>query len=269
MNRGKLSKPVNDSAELFGAAAFVETLDEDVDGEEEGDILSFDALKHAFAKINACEEELNEVLPFEAAEEAEVITAASSLEDDIAEAEFDICVRNAETQLSPRSVIEAILFTGNKENRPIPAEQIAEKMRNVSPEEIGSEVAALNEQYVRLQKPYCIISENGGYRMILRSEYDLVRKNFYGKERRVRLPQQAIDTLAVVAYKQPVTAEVVTKIRQEPSLPLLNQLVRRGLLRIEKAAEEKKTVSYYRTSKRFLELFQLETLADLPTLEDV
>ncbi|MDR3233330.1 MAG: SMC-Scp complex subunit ScpB [Planctomycetaceae bacterium] len=277
MGKGRFSKPVNDSAELFGAASFVETFDED-DGGDEDNILSFEALKEAFAKVNACAEKLDEKFP------ADVNDINSTLDEEepeqeyeTAETEFDICSSANKYQtsaeslpnLSPRSVIEAILFTGNKENSPIPAERIAEKMRDVQPEEIDGEVAALNEQYGRLQRPYGIIRETGGYRMVLRSEYESVRKNFHAKERRVRLPQQAIDTLSVVAYKQPVTADIVTKMRQEPSLPLLNQLVKRGLLRTEKVTEGKKPVAYYRTTGRFLKLFQLETLADLPMLEDV
>ena len=74
--------------------------------------------------------------------------------------------------------------------------------------------------------------------------------------------------LAIVAYKQPITADEVSTQRGTPSSQLLAQLVRRRLLRVERPPEKPRSVRYC-TTDRFLELFGLESLADLPQTDDL
>jgi segregation and condensation protein B len=101
----------------------------------------------------------------------------------------------------------------------------------------------------------------------LREQYDRLREKFFGRTRQAKLSPAAIEVLAAVAYNEPVTAEEVTKLRGAASAHLLAQLVRRQLLRIERIdAKPRRTVSW--TTERFLSLFGLETLADLPRGED-
>ena len=73
--------------------------------------------------------------------------------------------------------------------------------------------------------------------------------------------------LAIVAYQQPLTAEQVGKQRGKPSSHVIAQLVRRGLLRLEREAG-KRQAAHYSTTERFLELFGLESLRDLPQSDD-
>ena len=84
----------------------------------------------------------------------------------------------------------------------------------------------------------------------------------------MRLSQSVIDVLAVVAYNQPVTRDQVDKIRGRSSGSVLNQLVRRELLSIEPGKTDPK-VRYYSTTDRFLDLFHLEEIADLPQSHEV
>lgn len=170
-------------------------------------------------------------------------------------------------ELSPRSILEAILFVGHPQNEPITAEKVASLMRGVRPEEIDDLVRELNEQYEAEQCPYAIASEGAGYRLTLREEFADLRERFYGKVKEARLSQTAIDTLAVVAYRQPVSHKQVDEFRGKPSGALLNQLVRRQLVRIERPPESPKEV-HYRTTNRFLDLFGLASLDDLPRSQD-
>lgn len=171
-------------------------------------------------------------------------------------------------EVSPRSILEAMLFVGSPENRPLTSEEIAALMRGVTPAEIDGHVQELNAMYAEQGCPYEIISVADGYVLTLRTEFGSVREQFYGRIREARLNQSAVDVLSIVAYHQPITADEVEKLRGRPSGGVLGQLVRRDLLAIERPADSPKKPRY-RTTARFLSLFGIDTLADLPRSQDV
>lgn len=175
--------------------------------------------------------------------------------------------REDAAELSPRAVLEAMLFVGSPENRPLARNQAAELLRGVEPRDIDELVRALNEQYTEDGAPFEIVDRGGGYLMVLKHAYHRVRDKFYGRARQARLSQAAIDVLSVVAYNQPVTADQISKLRNMASGPMLSQLVRRRLLRVERPKQKPRTPIYY-TTDRFLRLFGLERLEDLPRGED-
>jgi segregation and condensation protein B len=169
--------------------------------------------------------------------------------------------------ISPRSIFEAMLFVGNRENRPLTAGKAAELMRDVAVEEIPALVEELNARYDAENCPYRIASKGEGYRLMLREEFVPVGNRLYGKIREARLSQAAIDILAIVAYKQPLTGDQVSKLRGKPSSHILAHLVRRGLLRIERSEGHRHSPHYY-TTERFLRLFDLQSLDELPHSEE-
>lgn len=171
-------------------------------------------------------------------------------------------------QITPTSILEALLFVGHPNNEPLSSQRAAELMRGVSPEEIASLVETLNRRYQMRGCPYHIVSEGAGYRMALRPELTAVRNRFYGRVREARLSQAAIDVLAIVAYRQPITAEEVNQLRGRQCNHLLAQLVHRRLLCVERDSSSPR-VARYRTTDRFLNVFGLESLNDLPRSDDV
>jgi segregation and condensation protein B len=171
-------------------------------------------------------------------------------------------------EISPRTILEAMLFVGDRDGRPLAAERAAELMRGVEPEEITGLVDELNRRYAASGCPYHIIGDRSGYRLVLRKAFHPLRNRFYGRIREARLSQAAIDVLAIVAYQQPLTSEQISRLRGKPSAHVLAQLVRRGLLRVERVQTERRTAQYF-TTDRFLELFSLESLKDLPQSEDL
>ena len=171
-----------------------------------------------------------------------------------------------ECEVSPRSILEALLFVGHPENVPSTARQVAALMRGVSPREIDELVAELNAEYESEGAAYCIRSHEEGYRLELRPEFQPIRERFYGKIKDAKLSQGAVDVLAIVAYHQPVNAETIEKLRGYPSGSLLGLLIRRDLVIVERLPEAPK-VPVYRTSDRFLDLFSLSSLADLPQVQ--
>ncbi len=169
---------------------------------------------------------------------------------------------------TPRSILEAMLFVGHPENEVLTREMAAGCMRGVEAEEIDGLVAELNDEYQRLGCPYTIVREESGFRLTLREQFKGLRERFYGKLREARLSQAAVEVLSIVAYKQPVSREEVDELRGKESGALLRQLVRRKLVRIE-IPEDKGAPKRYYTTDRFLGLFGLTGLEDLPQSEDV
>ena len=74
--------------------------------------------------------------------------------------------------------------------------------------------------------------------------------------------------LAIVAYRQPLAADEVSRLRDKPSYHILSQLVRRRLLRVERTTQKPRKTLYH-TTDRFLQLFELGSLADLPESEEL
>ena len=236
--------------------------------------ISLDELTEAFAEVMGAAPARSDRRGAAFETEAEATDAAGDEEpaDVVAPAEpmpeaSDVPAQDP-CELCPRTILEAMLFVGNRDGAPLSAHRAAELMRDVEPEEIASLVEELNRRYTEARCPYRVVEEEGGYRLLLRKAYHRLRDRFYGRVREARLSQAAIDVLAAVAYQQPLTAEEVGQIRGKPSGSLLSQLVRRGLLRIERRDPKRRTPSYF-TTDRFLELFDLESLDDLPQSEDL
>jgi len=170
--------------------------------------------------------------------------------------------------VTPRSIVEALLFVGHPDNVPLTSKQVAATMRGVRPEEVDEIVAELNGSYASEGAPYAILSEGAGYRLALRQEFAPLRDRFFGRMREARLSQAAIDVLSIVAYHQPLTRDEVDRLRGKPSSGVLTQLVRRQLVRIERDREKPRKPRYC-TSPRFLELFGLTDLAELPRSQEL
>lgn len=250
--RHRYSSDMTDDEDQFDLAAmFAE------DADDGG--LSLDALSATYAEALG-----NRPAPFQEEKEAE---AEEPQEDESTAEALSRLADEAEAddpcELSPTTILEAILFVGNPANDKLTAEKAASVMRGVKPDEIDDLVDQLNRKYLAEGCPYEITSVGGTYRMALRDEFRPLREKFYGKVREAKLSQPAIDVLTLVAYNQGATREEVDDMRSKPSGPILNQLVRRRLLRVQPDPEDKRT-KRYTTTERFLQLFGLTTLDDLP-----
>jgi segregation and condensation protein B len=233
--------------------------------------LSLRGLSEAFAQA-LCRPDLppeqeDAVASFDADEGADdesiALSGAEPLAiEDLAASEEACC------PLTPRTILEAMLFVDNSGNRPLEARRAAELMRGVEASEIADLVHELNQDYRANQCPYHIVSEGAGYRLALREEFHAIRNKFQGRIREARLSQAAIDVLAIIAYKQPLTADQVNAFRGKPSNHLLAQLIRRRLLRLERPKDAPHK-PFYHTTDRFLDLFGLESIDDLPQSEEL
>ncbi|MBQ7030268.1 MAG: SMC-Scp complex subunit ScpB [Thermoguttaceae bacterium] len=171
--------------------------------------------------------------------------------------------------IGPASILEAMLFVGDRENRPLTLARATELMRNVSETEALEALADLNERYWRDGAPYRIVRDGDGFRMALRPEFDALAARFVGgKTKEFKLTQTMIDVLALIAYRQPISLDEILETRNNAT-GALSQLVKRELVAQEKRIVDKKKVAFYSTTPRFLRLFNLESLDDLPIVGDV
>jgi segregation and condensation protein B len=219
-----------------------------------GPPLSLNRLREAFAAM----------LGGPQTEKPEAESRADDLNSD--EDSYETTVRTCE--INARTVVEAMLFVGRPDNAPLSARELAAAMRGVSPSEIESAVAYLNALYKSDGAPYLIEQTKGGYRLVLRGEFERMRDKFYGRVKEARLSPAVLEVLSVLAYNQPATAEELNELRGGPSGAALSTLVRRKLVTVERIGEGGKT-SQYSTTERFLKLFGLDNLDALPRTEDL
>ncbi len=164
--------------------------------------------------------------------------------------------------VNPRTILEAMFFVG-VQGSGLTARKAASLIRGVSPKEIEQLVDELNLSYSADHSALRIRQSGDGYRLVIEDDLESIRQLFYGRVRDARLGNAAIEVLAVVAYHQPVTLEEVDRLRNHQSGPVLNQLVRRELLTIERDQNNRR-IRLYRTTQRFLELFGMDSIEDLP-----
>lgn len=167
---------------------------------------------------------------------------------------------------SPRRIIEAFLFIGGQ---PLTATVAAEAIRGLTIEQFVEAIAELNQEYKQQGRPYAIQPREQGYVLALRPRFRPVLEKLHGTIREARLSTAAVDVLALVAYRQPATKAEIDSLRGNESGSLLRQLVRRGLITVVGRAEANQREVTYGTTGRFLELFGLRSLDDLPQTQDL
>ena len=166
--------------------------------------------------------------------------------------------------VTPQGIIEAMLFVGQADNEALAAEEIAATMRDVTAQEVAQAIDDLNAQYTVDETPYRIEATPAGYRMTLLADFDRLRDRYHDRTRAAQLSQVALEVLSIVAYRQPIAGTVVDELRDKRSVQALAQLVRRGLLRRD-AAEGQPS---YSTTDRFLKVFGLEGIQQLPSVAE-
>ena len=254
---------------------------EDLSEEYEEEEFSLDQLSAAYAEVlkkrppaNADQEALAESDPAnetkqtasrETVAEKSLREAQERTEDESTEPTVD---DDAASPVSPETILESILFVGGPKEVKLNSRKIAAVMRDVSPKEITALSKALNKKYEQENRAYRIVSEKGSLRMELHPDMIPVQNHILGRDRATKLTQQAIDVLAIVAYNQPITREQVDQIRTRPSGSILNQMLKRDLLQME-VTESSPKQKLFRTTDRFLDLFGLEEIEDLPQSHDV
>ncbi len=170
--------------------------------------------------------------------------------------------------VGPEQVIEALLFVGGK---PLTIKAIGAVLRrDFEATFIESAVERLRDRYAAQNRPYEIRLADGGYCLALRSDFEPERNRLYGfGPRQVRLSQETLEVLSLVAYRQPISRKAIEEIGKRGAGSHLRQLLQRELIVLERGNGGRDKEAAYRTSPRFLQLFGLRRLEELPQLEDI
>ena len=143
---------------------------------------------------------------------------------------------------------------------------------NDAPTPIGivkQAVELLNTQYEQTVRSFRIQTIAGGFRVMTLPKFVPVLEQYHGKRERHGVSRAALETLAIIAYKQPMTRATLEAIRGVACGEVLRSLIERRLITIVGRAEELGRPMLYGTTKAFLETFGLATLKDLPTADDL
>tara|TARA_Y100001970_G_C13915612_1_gene690810 strand:+ start:52 stop:654 length:603 start_codon:yes stop_codon:yes gene_type:complete len=162
-------------------------------------------------------------------------------------------------------IIEALLFANPS---PINQAQLNQVFNNPVPSLIDA-VKRLNNFYIKHEKPYSINSIAGGFQLATNSDYDSWIRRLLRKSNKLTLSSAALDTLAIVAYKQPIGRYDVEAIRGVDSSGVIKTLLSRNLIKIKGRADGPGRPLLYSTTKSFLEYFGINRLTDMPKLKEV
>ncbi|MDR3153419.1 MAG: SMC-Scp complex subunit ScpB [Deltaproteobacteria bacterium] len=166
-----------------------------------------------------------------------------------------------------KTIVEGLLFTSET---PLDADRIMSAVEGeASLEEVREALVILREEYESLGRAFVLKEVAGGYQFRTCPELALYAVRL-GKRVPPRLSKAALETLAVVAYRQPVLRSEIEKIRGVDAGGVLKSLLERDLVRV--ATREEKLPGrpiLYATTRRFLETFDLADLKSLPTIEEM
>jgi segregation and condensation protein B len=164
-----------------------------------------------------------------------------------------------------KQIVEALIVAAGE---PVSAARLAEIVPGLEAADVAGLVAELKREYEDQGRALEIWEVAGGYQLRTSAAVAPYLRLLH-RERALRLTRAALETLAVVAYRQPVTRAEIENVRGVDAGPVLKSLVDRKLVRIAGHREVPGRPLVYSTTKRFLEVFGLPKLADLPTLREV
>jgi len=164
----------------------------------------------------------------------------------------------------PSDVVEALLFASDI---PLEAERLREVLDLADADEARALVEELRARYAAADRALAIVEVGGGYRMVTRSEIAPWLLRLARSRTRARLSRPAVETLAIVAYRQPVSRPEVDAVRGVNSDAVLDNLLERRLIRIGGRKEAPGRPFLYETTREFLVAFGLRDLGDLPKVE--
>lgn len=165
-----------------------------------------------------------------------------------------------------KSGIEALLFVSDK---PIVPDQFKTVFPELKPSKIAELVKKLQEEYVNRNAGMVIVDIAGGWQMLSNSHAAGYIREFYKTKSKEKLSRPALESLAIIAYKQPVSRADLEIIRGVNCDGTVAHLLNKGLIEIVGRKEVPGRPFLYGTTKSFLEYFGLKSLEDLPKLESL
>ena len=163
-----------------------------------------------------------------------------------------------------KPVVEALLFASDG---PLSLGRL-KALLDADPEAIREAIDLLNREYWETGRSFLIVEVAGGFQMATRSQFAPWVRKLSGRSE-ARLSKAALEVLAIIAYRQPVTRQEVEAIRGVSSGGVLAGLLQRGLIRITGRSDAPGRPLLYGTTRKFLQTFGLRSLEELPKPEEI
>ena len=163
-----------------------------------------------------------------------------------------------------KPIIEALLFVSE---RPLLIEQIRRILSDLDSARIRAIAEELKTEYLNSNCGMRIIEVAGGFQMVTAVELSAYLKKFYQRPPE-RLSRPTLETLSIIAYKQPITRMEIESIRGVDVSGIVKNLVNKGLLRTAGRKKAPGRPFVYVTTRQFLEYFGLRSLEELPKIEE-
>ena len=167
-------------------------------------------------------------------------------------------------EIKLKSSIESLLFINES---PIEVTELAQAVE-VSKNEIESALEKLIFEYQQRQSGVCIVKVAGGYQMCSSPDNEFLVKRMYQERNKQKLSMACLETLAIIAYKQPITRVEIEVIRGVNADGVVRKLSELALIKIAGKKDVVGRPFLYVTTRKFLEYFGINSLKDLPKLED-
>ena len=171
------------------------------------------------------------------------------------------------------SIIEALIFSSDD---PLPASEIIKAIKEIdgseieiTPKDVDTSVNYLNEKYADDEKAFIIKKIANGFAFATKQEYAKYVGFLSSSKTKRRLSQAALETLAIIAYKQPITKPEIENLRGVNSDYMMNTLLEKTLITIKGRAESIGRPLLYVTTDEFLKYFGLHKITDLPKPREV
>ena len=162
-------------------------------------------------------------------------------------------------------IIESLLFASSE---PL-IQALLNKVFDKPTPKLTESIKRLNEFYSSNERPYRVKSIAGGFQLVTNPEFDTWIRRLLGKSNKLVLSAAALDTLAIIAYKQPIGKYDIEAIRGVDSSGVLKTLLSRNLIMIKGRGDGPGRPLLYSTTKLFLEKFGINSLTDMPKLKEV
>jgi segregation and condensation protein B len=164
-----------------------------------------------------------------------------------------------------RAAIEAILFVSNE---PVKVDDLAEAFSDEGREAVLAQLDEIKRLFDANVGGFMVEQTAGGWRLATRPDHHDVLKKYFARKGTNRLSLAALETLAIVAYRQPVTAPEISDIRSVNSNQAIRTLLERRMIRVAGRKNVVGSPFLYRSTKDFLVHFGLNDIRDLPRLEE-